>query len=159
MGFEARSLDHVIRLFDKLTEWTRTGVDRDVDVGAKGIAKQARRAIEQGQDADGKPLPPLTIDTLQGPMRRENDSRIRENSGSIPLNATGALAASISCKKAGDRTWEIGSDTPRGIMILASNAKPPASDSPAFLSKAFQSGKVKKGKLSKGMAKGHTGSP
>lgn len=130
MGVEVTGLSQVMRIIDNLVDWSGKGSRDDVDRGAKEVAKLARKAITTGSDSDRAALAPLAKSTLEGPIRRQGDSRIRGNSGSIPLNATGQTAASISSKKTGTDEWEISSDTERGDMILASNAKQSHSGSP-----------------------------
>lgn len=110
-------------LFSNLGSWLNNGSRRDVDKGAKDIAKQAQEAIRAGSGADGAPLAPLRKATLEGPVRRENDTRKRSDLGSTPLHATGKTAASITSKKVGPDTWEVSSDSDIGDAILSSNAK------------------------------------
>ncbi len=130
MPFEVTGLPQVLRIINNLSSWARAGSKQDIDQGARDIARAARRAVEGGLNADGTPMTPLAKATLEGPIRRQGDSRIRGGSGSVPMNATGKTAASISSKKTGSDKWEISSDTEKGDMILSSNAKRSHSGAP-----------------------------
>lgn len=130
MAIDLFGTDALRNLFSALGAWVNNGSRKDVDNGAKEVAKAAQKAIRAGSGADGTPLTPLRKSTLDGPIRRENDSRKRSDLGSTPLNATGKTADSITSKKVGFDTWEISSNSEHGNMVLASNAKRTHSGSP-----------------------------
>lgn len=121
--FSVSGLESVKQFFAELGSWVNNGSRATVDQASKEVAKSIGNAISQGQNASGSPLAPLRPSTLSGPIRRQDNSRIRSDLGSTPLNATGATAKSISSKKTASDTWEISSNSARGDTILSSNAK------------------------------------
>lgn len=106
------------------------GIRGTLDKATRNLALDYRDKIASGKDASGNGLAPLRQATLDGPTHRETDTRIRKFLGDIPMRATGKTADSIKSFRVNSESWEIGSDSARGDMILSSNAKTSHSGSP-----------------------------
>ncbi len=132
MAIQAKGIRELRDLWDRLLKFQYDGLPEATAVGARDLAKGYQRAIEAGLDAEGSPMTPLKKATLEGPIRRQNNSRKRGDLGSKPLSATGATAKSIGVKKVSSYEWEISSNTGHGDKILASNATKSHAGDPPF---------------------------
>jgi hypothetical protein len=70
--------------------------DEPAEASAEAVARRLRAGLEQGQGADGRPLPPLPASTV---ARRVRDG-IPDTT--TPAHATGEMAESIRTYVAGD---------------------------------------------------------
>lgn len=130
MGIQITGMSELRDFFRKLEGFMFDGSREAAGVGAKDIAKGLQKAVGEGKGADGASLTPLKKSTLEGPIRRQDNSRKRSDLGSKPLSASGATAKSITSKKVNSSEWEVSSNTSRGDMILSSNAKGGGNDPP-----------------------------
>jgi hypothetical protein len=123
MSVDIRGEEALNQILFGLEQWTRTGHKQNVDKAAKEMAADYTEKILTGRGADGKPLAPLKKSTLDGPVRREGATEIRNIAhGDVPMKATGKTARGIRATQKGVNTWEITSATDLGDKILHSNA-------------------------------------
>lgn len=120
----------VNRIIHLLTRWVHLDSPNDVDKAVEEKAKQIKDNLSQGRDAEGEPLRTLSADTLNGPVRRTSDTKVRKNYGVTPMYASGKTAESIGVTKLGSRTWIIGAKNAYGNMILSGNVNPRGNDPP-----------------------------
>lgn len=123
MGVSIRGEEALNSILFGLEQWTRGGLRSDTEKGVKDMTSDYTEKILRGQGADGAPLASLKKSTLEGPVRRDGRTEIRNLSyGDTPLNASGNTARSLTYKKIGFDQWEISSRTDIGDKILHSNA-------------------------------------
>ena len=117
-------MDEVQVLLDGLRVWSYRGYVDTVDRAANEVSGAVRSSLKAGEDAEGNPFEALSDVTLENPIRRDgHSSTTRGAYGATPLYATGETADSIGAERLAFGEWEVGAMTPKGDMILSSNAR------------------------------------
>ncbi len=116
-------MEQVKQSLDRIQIWADSEYRATVNEGATEIAKDIKEAIQNGQDALGNPLAPLTDATLEAPIKINRSKTPRNVYGNTPLHATGNLANTIVSERIGPDEWEIGANSKYGDVILSSNAR------------------------------------
>jgi hypothetical protein len=132
MAIQVSGMQELRQFFHRVERFMFDGSREAAADGAQDLAKGYQKAIAGGLNAGGSPMMPLKKSTLEGPISRKNDSRIRGNLGNTPLHATGKTADSIGVTKIGSSEWEVSSKTAHGNKVLSSNATGAHKGDPPF---------------------------
>lgn len=112
------------KVFRQLSNWSETGINKDVTKASEEAAKDIQNKIRGGKDGSGKKMTPIKDKTLDMPIRYSSDRRLRKevNSSKDPLVATGRMVSSIKSKRMPRNEWEIGPTTTHGKNVIDYNA-------------------------------------